>query len=130
MKDKRQRMSIVWPYTDPSFTAYMFNLASSAGQFHRYGNACVTPSAAPNPFMYSPYGNFRPHQPFPFPNFPASHSPTEMPVFKSSVADSSSSPTAAAAPTGWQGTKAPPTEPEEKEKIRTALFQTLLSRTN
>ncbi|GAU97136.1 hypothetical protein RvY_08488 [Ramazzottius varieornatus] len=51
MKDKRQRMSISWPYADPHFAAYMFNLASN-NTLQRYAaaSACVPQSSAPFPF--------------------------------------------------------------------------------
>ena len=30
MKDKRQRMAMMWPYGDPSFYAYMLSAAAAA----------------------------------------------------------------------------------------------------
>jgi hypothetical protein len=62
MKDKRQRMSLAWPYTDPHFAAYMFNLATS-NSFQRYAS-CVGPqSTTPFP-MYGMY----PSAPYRTPN--------------------------------------------------------------
>ncbi|XP_054166967.1 segmentation protein even-skipped-like [Oppia nitens] len=33
MKDKRQRMALTWPYTDPHFAAYMFAAAATAAAY-------------------------------------------------------------------------------------------------
>ncbi|OQV18817.1 putative Segmentation protein even-skipped [Hypsibius exemplaris] len=105
MKDKRQRMSLAWPYTDPHFAAYMFNLAATSNSFHRYAATagCIphghqhaqnpsnasanspTPNAG-HPFMYGmyPYGRgaalSHPHNgnfQYPFPGFSRSNSAAE-----------------------------------------------------
>ncbi|XP_045590265.2 segmentation protein even-skipped [Procambarus clarkii] len=52
MKDKRQRLAVAWPYTDPTLTAYLIHAAAASGAYPNY----LTPSAAPGAAWGGPAG--------------------------------------------------------------------------
>lgn len=63
MKDKRQKMSLTWPYANPHFAAYMFAAAATAASYGQpaasmYWNraaAAAAAAAATTPASTSPY---------------------------------------------------------------------------
>lgn len=142
MKDKRQRLSLVWPYNDPHFAAYMFNLAST-NSLHRYA-ACAPPVGPPNPFLYGMYGNYRPSNPslpgvmqYPFPTSrsdPPAHHSFFKPADMSSCQNIGYTPHQS--PVNWSPKPTPTSTPKSTESAidkddilihRTPLFQALLS---
>ncbi|CAM1301084.1 EVX1 (predicted) [Pycnogonum litorale] len=70
MKDKRQRMAVAWPYTDPHFAAYMLNAAAAAAAggypytagIPTFGYPTAAGFAAPALGRFNPYNiPMRPH---------------------------------------------------------------------
>ena len=137
MKDKRQRMSISWPYADPHFAAYMFNLASN-NTLQRYAaaSACVAQPNTPFPFygMYpaaaaatygyhnSPFSiagahPFTPRQE----TFPSLKSMDSPPPVTGTLQCERWSPKVTSS-------RSPRMEQEDKSPQRTPLFQALLGR--
>ena len=150
MKDKRQRMSLAWPYTDPHFAAYMFNLAATSNSFQRYASSCIMPqtsTAGMNaPFnLYSMYpgtggGAYRSSNPMTaYPGFPVSGRSPD-PTHHTEHTKQPESPPFSPAPASSHGTWSPkvtgsPRMALAKENVvaaagpqRTALFQALLGR--
>ena len=55
MKDKRQKMPLTWPYTDPAFAAYVLQAAAATGAYpyHFPGSPLgYTYPLTPNPLQY------------------------------------------------------------------------------
>ncbi|KAL1441303.1 hypothetical protein MTO96_008716 [Rhipicephalus appendiculatus] len=50
MKDKRQRMSLAWPYADPQFAAYMLNAAAAVAATASASGSAGYPYALPFPY--------------------------------------------------------------------------------